>query len=431
MRLLIGNSTNVDLVGPFEKAAAAWWAQRLVFFARDGDVLVLPTRPEPAFVDYVAALTGTDPVSLRFVVPPAGFEGTDRLTPDRLRDRGFRDELAAAVAGRPIETVRALWPDTSIVALAAALGAEHAVPGGAFAGQGGGALVNSKAVFRALAAAAGVPLAPGTVCSNRTDTEDAILGHVGDGHPAIVKHEFYSGGVGNRIVSPVGGVRALGAPTVTVATDRAAVRAFLDEQWQWLAGAGHRVIVERYFPDSAAVFAEFDITDGGVEFGAHGEMIMAPVASAQVIPAQSVKPDALGEVVEGGRRLCEPLHAMGYRGRLSADAVVTPAGEVYFTEYNGRVTGSTHIYAVIGEQIVGPDYAADRVILERVGWPVPSFAAAAGSLAAAGIAYDPDSRTGVVLNTSFDERTGHVWYCVVAESIDAALDRETVLKTLF
>lgn len=246
----------------------------------------------------------------------------------------------------------------------------------------------------------------------------------------MVKGEYGSGASGNRIVGPDPATRPIGAPSVTLATGRSQVRAFLDEHWDALTSAGRfRLIVEQYHADCRSVFAEFLITDDGPRFGAHGEMIMAPTANAQIIPTPAIAPVLLDRLVREAHQLCSAMHAVGYRGRLSCDAVITPTGELFFTEYNGRVTGSTHIYAVLGDGPVGVNAAGKRYILERVGWRVPSFAAALDRLTTAGIAFDRQSGKGVILNTAF--RNGVVWYCVAAESADEIAAFEDRVAALF
>jgi hypothetical protein len=99
-----------------------------------------------------------------------------------------------------------------------------AVPGHAFLSQGGGLLVNSKATFRAIAAGASVPLAVGTVCPDRCSAENAIVEMMADGEPIILKHEYFSSGKGNEILSPRDGVRPIGASRVVIAAGRPAGR---------------------------------------------------------------------------------------------------------------------------------------------------------------------------------------------------------------
>jgi Pre ATP-grasp domain/PGM1 C-terminal domain len=436
--LHIANSRTDDMVGDLalqtdiERRIGGGNAQRVAWFARDGDVLVLPWAPEDVYLDYVAELTGTRRSSLRLVVPPSGAVGADILSPDRLAHEGFREELKVALTDKNIREVAPIYADSAVVALARALGVEEMLPGHRFSGQGGSALVNSKAVFRAVAGGIGVPLAPGAVVTGRRDAEDAIDELLTAGHPVMLKQEYQAGGFGNEILSPVDGVRPTGAQRVVVLSDRRAVEEYLSERWKWLTGGRHnRLIVERYFPDSVPLYVEFLLSDVGVDLIGHGEMLTAPVVVGVVSPAPALTPSTLAELVDNGRRLCEPFRVMGYRGVISPDAFLTPQGELLFSETNGRITGSTHIHTAIGERLVGPEYLGSRVLLERGGWKVPSFGAAVDRLVAAGLAFDPVTRTGVVLVGDFQSANGTVRYCVVADDLESVDASERRLMTLF
>jgi hypothetical protein len=425
-RLLIGNCFTDELAGdpvllpPDHLQTAAASAQLLVWLAEDDDVLVLPEPPDPDLVEYVTGVTGTRASTLRVLVPPPGAAGTELLTADRLADPGFRAELQGVVDDT-VDTVFGLTPDASVVALARSLGLAHAVAGSGFVGQGGGMFVNSKALFRMVAAGAGVPLPAGAVCTNPQDAEEAVMTLLDQGMPVMLKRDYACGGLGNELLTAAPGVRPVGAGRLVEVTDRGSVRAYLADRWDWLSnGRRYFVVVEQYVPDSRGIFVEFDITDDGAVFAEHGEMLSDPVAYAQVIPSPGLPDRALADLVAAGARLCESLRVLGYRGFFCADAIVTPTGEVLFTEYNGRVTGSTHIYRVVGRKIVGPDYGADRVLVEYTGWPVPSFREAAERLAGAGLAYDPATRTGAVLVKAYNRANGTVRYCAVAPDLAAA-----------
>ena len=431
-RILVGNDFSEDV--RTDRGWTGWWVQRLAWFAEDGDILVLPVAPQDDFLAYVTSLTGMRRETLQFVVPPDGVAGRGTLTPDRLAHPDFVDALRKAVGGGEVTDVLALWPDAAVARLVRVLGVTAVMPGYGFIEQAGGVLVNSKSMFRAIAGGVGVPMPPGAVCTSRDVAEQAILDLLDGGEPVVVKHDFLSGGRGNEILSTTGNVRPVGARRTVIVSGRADVRSYLDERWDWLTSSGRgRPVVERYFRDSSAFFAEFVITRDGVELGGTGELLSAPYAVGQIMPAAGLEPEVFGDLVDGARRLAEALHAMGYRGVLGPDAIVTPDREVMFTEYNGRVTGSTHIYGKIGKEVVGPGYGKDRVILERVwpeGWSVSSFADAQARLSAARLAYDPSSRTGVVLTNAFDNNNG-VMYCVVAEDLDAAWACDRDLKPLF
>lgn len=435
--LHIANNRTQEMVGDLtaltrkERQTAGCGAQRALWFARDDDVLVVPWLPDKAFLEYVTELTGTRHTSLRLVVPPPGHVGPDVLSADRLADESFRTALREALKGRPIEAVFAQYNDAVVVALVRALGAEDVIPGHGFIGQAGTVFVNSKAMFRATAAGVGIPVSDGMVATHPQDAETAIVGLLTENRCAILKQDFHLGGSGNEIVSPAGGVPPVGAAHVVVLRDRAGVQDYLAHRWDWLTNGGrYRVVIEHYHPRSVPIYAEFKVTDLGIEFIGQGEVLMAPLIAGMIVPAPTVPPDTMAKFLDDGRRLCEPLRGLGYRGNVSVDGFLTPAGEVLFSEFNGRVGGSTHLHH-IGEHVIGGDYLRDRVIVERPSWAVPAFRDAVARLAHAGLAYDPATRTGVVLTCDFVHVHGTVEYCLVAKDIEEAREREKALTELF
>ncbi|MER5990333.1 peptide ligase PGM1-related protein [Streptomyces viridosporus] len=422
-RLLIGNRPSDDLVGTWGKSAMGWWSQRLFWFVRDGDILVLPEVPDETFLSYVTELTGTDRMSLTLVVPPAGDRPGEWLLDPELGAR-----LSQAVAGRPVEDVFALCPNEAVAELASKLGLEHALPGYGFLSQGGALIADSKAVFRTLAAGSGLPLPEGGVCANPESAYRLISGLLARGRSVILKKEFLAAGNGNEVLTLTEDLKVNGAGRAVLLRDaQDAVRVYLNERWDWLTeGRRHRVVVEQYHPGSRAVFAEFWVGDETIELGGQGEMVAEPVADHSYLPAPDLTGRQEAALMAGGRKLCEVLQVMGYRGVLSADAIIVD-GEVLFTEYNGLVTGSTHVYH-LGKRLAGEDYARDRLLAEYVSWQVPSFAEAREHLEREGIAYDPATRTGVVLLNSWRDSPGVVPYCLIAENVDAAERLKEQLK---
>jgi hypothetical protein len=433
MRLLIGNEFDEDLRGS-ERESLTWWAQRLAWFARDHDILVLPEMPEEGYLEYVTRLTGVRRETLTVMVPPPGRTGARILTADRILDPALLDMLKSSLAARPIDEIFPLWPHASVATLAERLNAVSALPGHGFFSQGGGAIAGSKAFFRAVSAGARAPLPAGAVCSNVLTAEDAITTLIEQGEAAILKLEYRSGGTGNEVLSPIEGVRPVGARRSVVTSDRIAVRTYLDTQWDWLTDCGsHRIVVEHYVRDSRAYYADFLIGDDTIEFGGTGEMIPAPGYIGSITPP-GLDPELEEELVESCRLICEPLRAMGYRGWLGFDAIVTPDRQVLFTEWNGRITGTTHIHQILGEVVVGPGYTKDRVLLQRLwphGWPTPSFQAMLDTLSSAGLAYDPATRTGVLIECPHDSQRMGAMYSIVAPDIDSAWDVDQDLGGLF
>lgn len=449
--LLIGNSRTEEMVGdltrlsPQAREAAAYGAHRMLWYATEGDVVVLPTPPDDAFAEYVAGLTGTPRASFTVLSPAPGRLGDGLLTPDRLADpalhealrEALRDTLPQAPGRGPAGGASGLrvlpvYADAAVAGLARRLGAEAALPGHAFHAQGGSALVNSKAAFRAVAAGAGVPIAPGTVVADPGEAARAIGALLGAGHCVMVKQEFSGGGQGNEILAPVPGVEVKGAPRALVLSGRAAVEAYVAERWPWLTEGGrHRLAVERYFVGAVPVYAEFDVADHGVDLVGTGEMLTDTVVVGEIVPADATLPaDAVAELVEVGRVLCEAYRALGYRGTISADAYRTAEGEIRFCEANGRMTGSTHLHTAMAGRLVGAGRRPRRVLLSGE-CPAPPFPAAAAALAGAGHAFDPATGLGVVLVNEFGAAAGVVLYCVVAEDAAGARERQRALAPLF
>jgi hypothetical protein len=433
-RLLIGNEFNEDRAGlaDAKQKRTGWWAQRLLWFAHDGDVLVLPVAPDETYLRYVTSLTQADPASLAVLVPPPGEMGVGVLSPDRMLDPRFVEQVGKLAAQHEVDEVMSLHPDVSVAQLADAAGVGHALPGFQFLLQGGGRLVNSKPVFRAVAAGVGAPLPPGGVSADKSTALALVGGLLDSGHPVMLKHEFRAGGRGNEILSPLPGVQPVGAQRAVVISDHDQLQEYFADRWDWLTSRGRsHFVVERYYPDSTAVFAEFAVTDDGVQLGGQGEMISAPLAAAEIIPAPDLSVAELAELVEGGRRMCEALRMVGYRGMLAADAIVTPDRQVLFTEYNGRITGSTHIYSVIGRQLAGADYADTRVLFEREGWPVPSLDEAISALGDADLLFDENRRTGIVLAMPYNPSNSSIRYVAVAEDLASARQYQEVVESLF
>ncbi|MEV0191056.1 peptide ligase PGM1-related protein [Kitasatospora purpeofusca] len=436
--LCIANNRTEEMVGdltgmsPLEQRFAGCGAQRMLWWAEDGDVLVLPWGPDPDYLAYVTGLTGVRAGSLTFVVPPPGALGDQMLTTDRLADPAFRAELGRVVSGRSVKQVLAISPNGAVAELAAALGLAYAMPGQAFAAQGGNALVNSKAGFRAVAAGVGVPIPPGRVAGSPAEVEDAIERLLGQGHSVMVKVEFQAGGFGNEVLARDERVDPAGAERVVVLADRAAVTGYVAGRWTWLTGGrSQRVVVERYFAGSVPLYAQFDIGDAGVVLAGCGEMLMRPVVVGEITPP--VTPDAgvRAELVAQGARLCEALRVIGYRGTVSADAVLTPEGEIRFHESNGRLTGSSHLHDVFFGRLLREEHRGSRHILELAGLKVPSFAEAVAGIAAAGLAFSPETGTGVLFSCDFAPADGSVMYCAVAGSPEAARALEAALLALF
>lgn len=403
-RLITGVAGGDDLLGPPAAYSEPYLrylrvqAHRTVWFAGPGDVLVLPTPVDEVFLDYATSLRGF------------GADEIDVLAGD---GDGLVAGTRAAVARRGTELAWPYYHDRLTDEFLRKLGLT--TPG--FAGQGGAELLNSKVLFRALAAGIGAPIAEGRCPSTAGEAATWAWELVASGRCVILKEDFHVGGLGNQILSPAAGVSALGAASAEVCTDREAVARAVNRRF---AEAGGRLVVEHYVPDSASVYAGFFVSDDGVSRYGEGEMRMMPVINGLVTPGPSVPPEFLGhaEEVAGATR------EMGYRGQLSVDGVVTPDGDVFLTEFNARSGGATHNHCILRGLVGRPD----RVLLDRRRCDLPPLEQLLAALEDAGIGYDSVTSTGVVITVhdgGTGEQTGE--FCVVAEDLETARRHEGVV----
>ncbi|MEU9891847.1 hypothetical protein [Sphaerisporangium sp. NPDC051011] len=408
MRILIGNQIDPSIR---ERGDMRAWTQRLFWFARPGDLLILCCEPDTAFVDYALAHTGVKRKELTVLVAPSGAWGDRLLDPASLTAPGFLQSVRAALGeggADAVTEVFALWPSAAVARLADALGMADRFPGAAFFGQGGGEIGNSKANFRALAAAAGVPIVPGRVCRSRAEaieTTSALLER-SPTRAVVVKQAHNGAGVGNQLLARDAGMAVdhVGARHLhRLAPGEDGVAAYWAERWSWASGEGRwPVVIEDFAPGADAVYSEHYAADEGTRPTEMGRLLyVGRRLSHQVVPLDGVDDRVRAALLDGGTRLAEAYRAFGYRGHLSADALVLPGGAVVFTEVNAQVSGSLHIYQSIAHGIV--DVAAEpaRQVVEYhvpPTWTVPGFTAFLAALDDLALAYDPATRMGVIVS---------------------------------
>ncbi|MER6032072.1 hypothetical protein [Streptomyces sp. NPDC001851] len=92
------------------------------------------------------------------------------------------------------------------------------------------------------------------------------------------------------------------------------------------------------------MYWEQHLTDTGIQPTDMGELrYSSRRLSHASVPLRDLTPTVQKQLLDGSARLAATYRNVGYRGRLSTDATVTPAGRVPFTEVNAQVTGSWHI----------------------------------------------------------------------------------------
>lgn len=391
MRLLVANDIDETL---FLRPDPRAWAERVFWFAREDDVVVVSDEPDAAFVRHVGAVTGVDMRRVRVHVCPPGAHGTRRLDPDAL----VTPEFVAAVAADlgEVTDVLTLFPTAEIDGFVTLLGVRDRVAGMEFLAQGGSELANSKASFRALATGAGVPVAPGAVCRSPAEGARALRSLRAAGRDGVVKMAHRGAGAGNELVLRPGGVAPphVGGHHVRVLDDDA-IAGYWAERWAWASAEGrYPVVVEALLDVELSLYVEFVLTDDGVELSGDGTLAFADrLLVADVTPAGPLPARQRRALVEGGRALAHAYRALGYRGHLAADAVLTREGTIAYTEVNARTTTSTHLFAL-------RERAPEATLWQRFTpptWAPVRAEAFLKAVADAGIAFDPATGRGVLM----------------------------------
>jgi hypothetical protein len=431
--LLIENylSKNIisNLDSPIGRERVRSASGRMIWLAEAGDILLLSRIPDQAYFAYACDLMGVDQKDVEVIVPPPGIMGTDVLTSERLFLPETIGRLSGALAERPgLKQLDAYVVDEAILRIASALGLDDAIPGRDFVAQGGADLLNSKGLFRMMCRQAGIPVADGVVMRNLDEVAYWTEVFLRDTGSVILKRNFHTGGYGNFVFSRSPETRPLGALEAIHATDSTQVREALHRVWPFLsAGGSQPVVVEQYFPGSTTLACELKLTDHDVRWRTQLEMLMNPRIDGFVWrPFGTLESDATFRT--HATELAWKVHALGYRGILIVDAIVTPAGEFLLTEFDGRQGGLTHLHSML-TRLVSPAYGNDRHAAV-INVPCADVAKAIESLRGDEICFSPREKRGVVLTSGGVDGAGPVESCIIAESADAVREMRDRLVSL-
>ena len=381
----------------------------------DCHVLYISSRPpDPAIVDYYVSLMPAavrDSVRSRMTLVDID-DGTVRSVASKLLDHPERfDEIRRVIDGRPalIEG----WNVTEMeVRLALALGVpiNGTRPGLRHLGF--------KSEGRRLIRRAGVPVPDGSEDVRSTDDVIEAVEALRASRPSlaaiVIKHDDSGAGDGNAVID-------LG-PMAESPDPRAWLRAQVEALPDWyrddLAHGGiveERIAGERFTSPSAQV----DIRpDGRVIVLATHEQVLGGQSGQVYLGCRfPADPAYAPRLAEHATSIGEELAKAGAIGRFSVDFVVAAdrPGDwrVYALEINLRKGGTTHPYAALRNIVPGRyDPGLGRWITDDGGtrcysatdnlvdpaWAGLAPARVIAAVAEAGLQFDPESGTGVVLH---------------------------------
>ncbi|MYT95868.1 MULTISPECIES: peptide ligase PGM1-related protein [unclassified Streptomyces] len=402
----------MDLLTEADYRGILFAMKRLTWLLRDHDVLVIPRPVTQDFLEYVTRHTGTDPATLRVISPDAPL-----LTHQELRT----SKVSATLQELTVESLdyQPYIHDRGAVTFAQHIDLDDADASNSFLAEGGAELLNSKVVFRALAAGAGVPLPAGMPCRTTGDLVHAVKRLLPRTGSVIMKRDRAVGGHGNLVITTHEDVHAVGAMETLHVTDTCDLTELVTAAGLTEAFAPMgEVVVEEFLPDCRSVYAEVRcppppeepqiLNTGSLRTGED-----PPVLAGLELPLTDVSDDVGKIFTDGALRLARLMQTLGYQGLASIDAVISPDGTVRFNEVNARLGGSTHLDA-IASALLGKNWADHHVLLSRFSVPAPPFTTLVDGLACNGLAWDGAAREGVVIASDDTEASGTVEYVVLA-----------------
>ena len=202
------------------------------------------------------------------------------------------------------------------------------------------AQMGDKASARRVAAAAGVPVAPGSDDSCRSAAEVKRLG-IEIGYPLVIKASAGGGGKGMRVVNTEGEVE-----DAYVSASREAGAAFGDGS----------VYAERYIKELRHVEVQI-IGDGRGETAIFPERDCSIQRRYQKLVEESPAPDLPYEVREGMKTAASALvDVLGYEGAGTVEFVYS-SDDFFFIEMNTRL----QVEHPVTEMVAGVDLVAEQL----------------------------------------------------------------------
>ncbi|MBN9743349.1 hypothetical protein DMP23_19945 [Amycolatopsis sp. A1MSW2902] len=402
----------------------------MLWGADDFDIVVLPIAPAREFAEYVTDLTQTDLQSLAFVETPVGYPGRGTVSAACARNRSFLAQFGELAVEHKVSKVAPYYFDQVAAAISHAARVAETTPGFGFADEGGVRMLNSKAHFRAIARAAGIPIAEGVVTTDPDHAADYAAQEIAAGRAVIVKQHRQCGGNGNEVLHPLPDDEAIGALTAVHLSSKHEVLWHLASNWpRYSDGGRERVVIESYVPGCLPVYLEFNLSHDGIQKFGRGEMLMSPTNDGIAVPGGITEISGYEGFRTDALKLAETVRSLGYRGFMSVDGMATPSGPVLVNEINVRDGGSTHVHH-LAERVLGIAAQGGKHIVTKVRHTDHNFSDTRKRIEANGLDFDHAAKTGVIVTMAVTP-SQKFEYTAIGNSATEATEFATALEEEF
>lgn len=423
MRLIIGNHTEEKITKL--NTDDRIFPHRAFWIAEEGDIVILSDAPNKEFINYVSRLRDINVSKINtHIVPSEKYNGRHFDTSGLLNDN-FIDTIKKENL-HEIDEIITFWPSLNIAKFIEKVGLSSVFQGFDFFLQNGIEFANSKANFRALAAAAKIKIPKGVVCHTKEEAYLTIIEFFKKNSIIMVKQIHNGGGAGNEILIKSAINKNLtdkGARYIkSIDGNDKSIEEYLDDRWNWASNNDSRpVIIEAFKENTLTLYAEFYASDKGVDITGLGSLgYVGNRLMEETAPLRDIQKEKVDELISEGKRLAHVYRDIGYRGYLSADAILTNKEEIVFTEMNCRIGGSLHIYDSIANKLVKAEDTSVRTVTQHhapLNWNIGSLDSVLRKLSDHGINYNKDKRKGIIITFPImSEKGGFLSFCVVYEN---------------
>ncbi|WP_434652290.1 hypothetical protein J3P96_15980 [Pseudomonas sp. R3-56] len=348
-KIIIGNVDNESMLGDRSflsydfKCGTAMAASRLAWIAEEGDIIILPLIPNTEMQEYMDLIKGRRANSITFIQPQWGDQEFTPLTEEILLSKAMITEIKKAMVKNADWTLLPYMFDRTITALARELSISEGDSSIGYLAEGGGEILNDKALFRAMAANRGTNLALGQRCGSLAQLTAAFSQLIEVTGALIIKQDKNSSADGNVIVS-IKPLQSTQGSSVCEIIDHSDIKEAANRTWCRLSYAeAATLIVEAYYEVEKILYMEFyaDQRLRKPVFLNWGEQRMEPLFRGFVIPPELPGYQA-ATFSSGATELARMCLDMGFQGLLDVDGIVTTDGEIIFNEINARAGGCSH-----------------------------------------------------------------------------------------
>lgn len=342
-------------------------AKRMIWFAKNDDILITPSPVTRHFVDYVNDIKGGSNIASlsttsRNTTRPFPISKTDIEPGSRLSNA-----MRLLASGR-VSCLEPYIADEISICIARFLGDVPVT----FSNQTVRASpdatrrLNDKAKFREYAPSLGVPIASGSVCVDTRQVVDAVRRTLAVSDKVILKAARHSGGNGNFVISTSieksfrGAARAICIREVDANCVRTGV-----QELGLIATEKEPVVVEAYRENEASIGVHFDVTRGGAELVGVASILLNPGYGGAYWDGSRID-EVPKDVLAWCQNLGNYAREAGYCGPLSVDIVKAKDIGFFACEVNGRHGGFSMMRAVSTSLGLEADIkTGERVVLFR------------------------------------------------------------------